>query len=173
MTNPVETARKLNVHETLRRRPGRLLNVLCTFNLHPVSTGKVLQDTVNIKQLLIVIPFLGYQSFLVRKRLQSSIRHHLEYCSLRIVLQSKAWLSSLFCFKDIIHKEINLYAVAVMQLIIKSQKETLYIVRASEQLGMTPLTGKWVKSPKKFGYHWPHPDEVSRHHFWKILFSLE
>ena len=29
-----------------------------------------------------------------------------------------------------------------MQLIIKSQKETLYIVRASEQLGMTPLTGK-------------------------------
>ena len=90
MTNPVDTTRKLNVHETLRRRPGRLLNVLCTFNLGPVSTGKALQDTINIKQLLIVIPFLGNQSFLVRKRLQSSIRHHLEYCSLRIALQSKA-----------------------------------------------------------------------------------
>ena len=90
MTNPVDTARKLNVHETLRRRPRRLLNVLCTFNLGPVSTGKALQDTINIKQLLIVIPFLGNQSFLVRKRLKSSIRHHLEYCSLRIALQSKA-----------------------------------------------------------------------------------
>ena len=36
---PVETGRKLNVHETFRRRPGRLLNVLYTFNLRPVSTG--------------------------------------------------------------------------------------------------------------------------------------
>ena len=35
----VEKGRKLNVHKTFRRRPGRLLNVLCTFNLHPVSTG--------------------------------------------------------------------------------------------------------------------------------------
>ena len=36
---PVDTGRKLNVHKTFRRRPGRILNVLCTFNLHPVSTG--------------------------------------------------------------------------------------------------------------------------------------
>ena len=31
------TRRKLNVHKTFRRRPGRLLNGLCTFNLRPVS----------------------------------------------------------------------------------------------------------------------------------------
>ena len=36
---PVDTGRKLNVHKTFRRRPGRLLNVLCTFNLCPVSKG--------------------------------------------------------------------------------------------------------------------------------------
>ena len=36
---PVDTGRKFNVHEMLRRRPGRLLNILCTFNLRPVSTG--------------------------------------------------------------------------------------------------------------------------------------
>ena len=36
---PVDTRRKLNVHKTFRRRPGRLLNVLCTFNVRPVSTG--------------------------------------------------------------------------------------------------------------------------------------
>ena len=39
MNVSVETGRKLNVRKTLRRRPGRLLNVLCTFNLRPVSTG--------------------------------------------------------------------------------------------------------------------------------------
>ena len=33
LTIPVDTGRKLNVHKTFRRHPGRLLNVLCTFNL--------------------------------------------------------------------------------------------------------------------------------------------
>ena len=36
---PVDTGRKLKVHKTFRRRPGRFLNVLCTFNLRPVPTG--------------------------------------------------------------------------------------------------------------------------------------
>ena len=36
----VDTGRKLNIHKTFRRRPGRLLNVLCTFNLRPVHTGE-------------------------------------------------------------------------------------------------------------------------------------
>ena len=35
----VDTGRKLKVHKTFRRRPGRLLKVLCTFNVCPVSTG--------------------------------------------------------------------------------------------------------------------------------------
>ena len=36
---PVDIGRKFNVDKTLRRRPGRLLKVLCTFNLGPVSAG--------------------------------------------------------------------------------------------------------------------------------------
>ena len=39
--HPVDTGRKLNVQKTFRKRPGRLLNVLCTFNLRPVSTGQI------------------------------------------------------------------------------------------------------------------------------------
>ena len=39
MNCPVDTGRKLNVHKTFRRRPRCLLNVLCTFNSRPVSTG--------------------------------------------------------------------------------------------------------------------------------------
>ena len=38
-TFPVDTGRKLNVHTTFSRHPGRLLKVLCTFNLRPLSTG--------------------------------------------------------------------------------------------------------------------------------------
>ena len=38
---PVDTGGKLNVYKKFRRRPGRLLNVLCTFNLRSVSTGWV------------------------------------------------------------------------------------------------------------------------------------
>ena len=36
---PLDVERKVNVHETFRRRPGRLLNVLSAFNLCRVSRG--------------------------------------------------------------------------------------------------------------------------------------
>ena len=36
--NPVDTGHKLNILKTFRRRLGSLLNILCAFNLHPVST---------------------------------------------------------------------------------------------------------------------------------------
>ena len=39
--HPVVTVRKLNIYKTFRRRPGRLLNVSCSFNLLPVSTGQI------------------------------------------------------------------------------------------------------------------------------------
>ena len=34
---PLDTGRKLNAHKTFRRRPGRLLNILYTFDLRPAS----------------------------------------------------------------------------------------------------------------------------------------
>ena len=47
---PVDRRRKLNVHKTFRRRPGRLLNLLCTLFLRPLSTGLVLAH-LNINSL--------------------------------------------------------------------------------------------------------------------------
>ena len=44
MDYPLDTERKLNVHKTFRRRPGRLLSVLCTFSLRPVSRGYGLNE---------------------------------------------------------------------------------------------------------------------------------
>ena len=42
---PVDKGRKLNAHKTFRRRPGRLLNVLCAFNLRPVPRGSREEDS--------------------------------------------------------------------------------------------------------------------------------
>ena len=39
---PVDTRRKMNVHNAFGRCPVRFLNVLCTFNLRPVSMGLVI-----------------------------------------------------------------------------------------------------------------------------------
>ena len=44
--------RKLDVYKKFKRRPGRLLNVLCTFNLRPLSRG-------NIAKLSLIIPKLN------------------------------------------------------------------------------------------------------------------
>ena len=48
-TDPVDTRRKSNVHKTFRRHPGRLLNVLCAFNLSPVFKG-----VADFKKLLLI-----------------------------------------------------------------------------------------------------------------------
>ena len=40
--DPVDAGRKLNVHKTFRRRPGRLLNVLYTINLCTVCNGQLM-----------------------------------------------------------------------------------------------------------------------------------
>ena len=47
----VDTGRKLNVHKTFRRRPGRLLNVLYTFNLRSVYTGELIMD-IHLLQMI-------------------------------------------------------------------------------------------------------------------------
>ena len=49
--NPLGTGSKLNVHKTFRRSPRRLLNILCTFNLRPVSTGSIDNGLVYIESL--------------------------------------------------------------------------------------------------------------------------
>ena len=67
------TCRKLNVHKMFRKRSGRFLNVLCTFSLLPVSSGKLIKLNAvllvatslwSYKNLL-VIQFLPYNSLLL------------------------------------------------------------------------------------------------------------
>ena len=49
---PLDTWRKGNVHKTFRNRPGRLLNILITFNLRPVSRRYSMGNAKVWKRLL-------------------------------------------------------------------------------------------------------------------------
>ena len=54
---PLDTERKLNVHKTFRRRPERLLNILCTFNLCHVSKGNISHSKVYQRIVAKIIKF--------------------------------------------------------------------------------------------------------------------
>ena len=79
--------------------------------LQTLYVTSAIQDTVNKKQLLVVLRFLGSQFSLLTKRLQSCIRTHLPCFLIRISFRSKTRLFSLFCFKDIKFKEISSHIV--------------------------------------------------------------
>ena len=61
VVSPADTVRKLNVHKTFRGRPGRLLNVLCTFNLRPVPMGS--NRNITEKALFGTMLFAQYKTF--------------------------------------------------------------------------------------------------------------
>ena len=115
---------------------------------------KKIYQTVEKKQLLIILPFLGHLSFETRNRLNSCIRTQLLSCSLRIAFQSKTRLSSLFKFKESIPKYLRSYLIykfscSCCNATYFGENERHLFVRASEHLGITPLTQKRVKNPKK------------------------
>ena len=120
-------------------------------NLYVPKKG---EHTVPKKELFIVLPFLGSLSFQVRSHLESCIKSNLPFCKLKIIFQSKTRLSNMFHFKDVIPKDLcrNL----VYKFSCSSCNATYYgktqrhlNIRASEHLGLTPLTGKRVKNPKE------------------------
>ena len=76
--NSVDTGRKLNAHKTFRRLPGRLLNVLCTFNLRPASIGKHYRVTANLSRkvisLVLLVPSFGVYSNVFKSILIFSLK---------------------------------------------------------------------------------------------------
>ena len=97
---------------------------------------------------------MGHLSFETRNRLNSCIRNQLPSCSLRIAFQSKTRLSSLFKFKESVPKYLRSHLLYKFSCICcnatySGETERHLFVRASEHLGITPLTQKRVKNPKK------------------------
>ena len=110
--------------------------------------------TVHKKQVLLVLPFLGPLSFGIRFCLQKCFNNYIPYCSLKVVYQSRSRISNLLNFKDVFNTKFSSHIVykfmcSCCNTTYYGQTRTHFFVRASEHLGITHLTGKFVKTPKK------------------------
>ena len=115
-------------------------------------TKKIIKRIKN--QFLIILQLLGHLSFETRNRLNSCIRNKLRSCSLWIEFQLKTHQSSLFNFKDSIPKYFRSHVISKFSCSYSNptyygESERHIFVRASEHLGITPLTQERVKKPKK------------------------
>ena len=122
--------------------------------LSKLFVPKRIIHTVDKKQVLLVLPFLGPLSFGIRSRLQKCLKNYIPYCSLKVVYQSKSRISNLLNFKDVVNTKLSsdiLYKLlcSYCNATYYGQTERHIFVRASEHLVITPLIGKFVKTPTK------------------------
>ena len=115
---------------------------------------------VHKKQVRLVLPFLDPLSFEIRSRLQKCFKNYITYCSLKVAYQSRSRISNLFNFK---HVNTKLSSHIVYKFMCSccnatyGQTQRHFFVRASEHLGITHLTGKFVKTTRKsaiFDHMW-------------------
>ena len=106
--------------------------------------------TVPKRKLLVVVPF----SLNLRKRLYKFVSKSLPHCDLKVIFQSKNWLSSFFEFKDSIplylrSHHINKFLCSICNITCYGKTECHLKVRAGEHISMSPLTRKRVNNNKK------------------------
>ena len=121
--------------------------------LNKLLVPKRIIHTVDKKQVLLVLPFLGPLSFEIKSRLQKCL-NYIPYCSLKVVYQSKSRVSNLFHCKDVVNTKLSSHIVykfmcSCCNAAYYGQTQRHFFVRASEHLVITPLTGKFYKTPNK------------------------
>ena len=108
-----------------------------------------------IKELLLTLPYLGKLSLQTRSRISKLVRANLPSCKINFVFRSTLKMSHFFQFKDKICKELK---SGVVYKFSCGRCNSTYIgktkrhlkVRASEHMGISPLTGKRVNAPYQF-----------------------
>ena len=133
---------------------------------------KKIIHTVDKKQVL-----LGPLSFEIWSHLQKCFKNYIPYCSLKLVHQSKSRISNLFNFKDVVNTKLSSHIVytfmcSCCNATYYGQTQRHLFVRASEHLGITLLTGKFVKTPTKsanFDHMLLDGHKASFDNFWILL----
>ena len=116
-------------------------------------TEKPVTLTAEKKDLVIVLPFFGKLSLDLRTHLKNSISKDLPFCKIRVTFKSSTHISNFFQFKDKIPYCLRSNVVYKFSC---SRCNTTYYgetcrhlnVRVGEHLGVSPLTGKELKSKK-------------------------
>ena len=124
------------------------------FPLSKLFAPKKIVHTVHQKQVWLVLPFLGPLSFEIRSRLLKCFKNYILYSSLKVVYQSRSRISNLVNFKDVVNTKLSSHIVykfmcSCYNATCYGQTQRHFFVRAAEHLGITALTGKFVKTPKK------------------------
>ena len=119
-------------------------------NIHVV---KETTPTVEKKPLVLVLPCPGSISLQTTTKLKKSLKNIFNCCKFQIVFKNKTRLDNNFHFKDQIPKDLNSGLVSKFQFGLcnescygKCMRHHLN-VRIGEDIGISPLTRKQVKSP--------------------------
>ena len=109
-------------------------------------------DTAEKKKVIIVLPFIGVGSIHVRNKIVSMCKNLLPQVKCQVVLKPSVRLSLLFPFKD--RLPVGLRSGVVYKFLCSGCNATYYgetirhlHTRASEHIGVSPLSGKLVSSP--------------------------
>ena len=116
-------------------------------------TEKPVTLTAEKKDLVIVLAFLGKVSLDLRTQLKNSISKTLPFCKIRVIFKSSTRISNFFQFKD--KMPYCLRSNVVYKFSCGRCNATYYgetcrhlSVRVGEHSGISPLTGKKLKSKK-------------------------
>ena len=102
------------------------------------------------KELVIILPYLGKMSQIVKTRLTKTINKDMKFCTLRVIIQANNRLRNYFHFKDFV-PEILRSSLICQFLCVRctasyiDQTYRHFKVRVSEHQGVSPRTGKSVK----------------------------
>ena len=125
--------------------PSGIIELSIRIFLNRLYVPKQIYSTAPKKELLIILLFLGTMSSNLKWKLHTSIRNSLPQCNIKVILRSTNHLSSLFCFKDVIPKELR--PQLVYKFWCSSCNATYYgkierhlNVRSGEHIGLASFT---------------------------------
>ena len=115
--------------------------------LDKLHTPKIVVTTVEKKNLLIVLPYLGFISDQIRTKLFKIISKNLPCCKLNIVFKTSCRLSNYFSYKDrpckdLISGIVYKFSCGCCNASYIGQTKRHFKVRMSEHMGVSPLTNK-------------------------------
>ena len=141
--------------EILKRNsyPDKFIDRCIKNFLNKLYVPKVVELTAAKTELILVLSYLGQQSFKIRNGMQCCLKKNAPVSNLKVVFHSRKRLSTVFTFKDKINKMLHSNLVYKFKCNICSdisngKTKRHFNVRDCEQLGITSLTGKKVKRPK-------------------------
>ena len=124
------------------------------FFLYKLYVPKQFVPAVPKRDLLVFLPFLGTFYLSLRKCLYKSISKSSPKYNIKVIFQSKNWMSSLLKFKDSIPLYLHSHHIYNFQcsncnITYYGETERHLKVRASEYISMSLLTRKRVNKNKK------------------------